>query len=405
MNSVTRNIQAVFSRYKVLALLLSIVLIWTFFGYFSQQAFGNDDGLYFRPSDWPGFEPWSGVFLSARNFSNLLRQMAITGMLATGMVFVIIAGEIDLSVGSLLGLLGGLAAVLDVTYHVPLALNFAIVLVAGAVVGLINGYWVAYLRVPSFIVGLAGMLLFRGILEGVTHSTTISIESATFIQFGQAYLPQWVGWILGLALCALIASIGYRGRLNRQRYQLPSAPVWQDSTKLFLVVCVVVGFVYALNTYQGIPLPVLLMLAIAGFFTFVARNTVFGRRIYAVGSNLEATRLSGVNTQRVKMVLFGLMGLMCALAGLVNTARQATGSPSAGNLGELDAIASCFIGGTSMRGGSGTVVGAMVGALIMASLNNGMDMLGVDSYWQKIVKGMILLLAVWVDVASGSNER
>jgi len=405
MNPMARQIQSIFSRYKVLALLLSIVLIWTFFGYFSQDAFDADSALYFTPSQWPVFEPWSGVFLSARNFSNLLRQMAITGMLATGMVFVIIAGEIDLSVGSLLGLLGGVAAVLDVNFHLPLAINFGIVILLGLGVGLINGYWVAYLRVPSFIVGLAGMLLFRGILEGVTHSTTISIESPTFIEMGQAYVPRLVGWGLGIVLCALIAIVNYRGRISRQRYQLPIAPLWQDSSKLFLVVCVVVGIVYALNSYQGIPLPVLLMFLIAGFFTFVARKTVFGRRIYAVGSNLEATRLSGVNTQRVKMALFGVMGLMCALAGLVNTARQATGSPSAGNLGELDAIASCFIGGTSMRGGSGTVVGAMVGALIMASLNNGMDMLGVDSYWQKIVKGLILLLAVWVDVASGSNER
>jgi D-xylose transport system permease protein len=405
MQALARNIHQIFSRYKILALLLSILIIWTFFGYFSQDGFGNDKSVYFHPSLWPEFAPWDGTFLSARNFSNLLRQMSVTGMLAAGMVFVIIAGEIDLSVGSLLGLLGGMSAVLDVSFHLPLALNFTIVLGLGLVLGMFNGYWVAYLRVPSFIVGLAGMLIFRGILLGVTGGMTISIESPTFIDFGEAYLPKTAGYVLAVVLFVVLAVLSLRGRANRKRYQLAVPQMWQDVTKLVVMAAVIAGFVGALNAYQGIPLPVLLMLVILGVFTFIARNTVFGRRIYAVGSNLEATRLSGVNTKLIKLALFGLMGLMCAMAGLTNTARQATGSPSAGNMGELDAIASCFIGGTSMRGGAGTVLGAVIGALIMASLDNGMSMLSVESYWQMIVKGSILLLAVWIDVMSGSSER
>lgn len=377
-----RSLQQVFSRYKILALLIAIALIWSFFAWQSE-----------------------GAFLTARNLSNLLRQMAITAMLASGMVFVIIAGEIDLSVGSMLGLLGGVAAVLDVSFHLPFGLNLAIVLTLGLLLGLFNGYWVAYLRVPSFIVGLAGMLVFRGILLAVTDGSTIAVESETFIGFGQAYLPISVGNVLAVLLFVMLVVLTLRARASRVRYQLAVPPLWQELGKLAAIAIIIAGFVTVLNSYEGIPVPVLIMLIILGAFSFMARNTVFGRRIYAVGSNLEATRLSGVNTRLVKMALFGLMGLMCALAGLTNTARLAAGSPSAGNMGELDAIASCFIGGTSMRGGSGTILGAIIGALIMASLDNGMSMLSVESYWQMIVKGSILLLAVWIDVVSGSSER
>ena len=165
----------------------------------------------------------------------------------------------------------------------------------------------------------------------------------------------------------------------------------------------IAAVIAALDHYQGVPLPVLILFAFLGIFTLVSNRTVFGRRVYAVGGNLEATRLSGVNVQMVKLLIFGLMGLMCAFAGIITTARLAAGSPSAGTSAELDAIASCFIGGTSMRGGSGTVFGALIGALIMASLDNGMSMLGVEAFWQMIVKGAILLLAVWIDIATGND--
>jgi D-xylose transport system permease protein len=380
--SILRDIQQIFSRYKILALLIAIALIWAFFTWQSD-----------------------GAFLTARNLSNLLRQMAITAMLACGMVFVIISGEIDLSVGSMLGLLGGVAAVLDVSFHLPFWLNLPVVLLLGLLLGLFNGYWIAYLRVPSFIVGLAGMLVFRGILLAVTDGSTIAVESESFVDFGQAYLPLTAGYVLSVLLFAVMVVLNLRSRANRKRYQLAVAPWWQEGAKLAAIGIIIAGFVTLLSSYEGIPLPVLLMLVLLGAFSFMARSTVFGRRIYAVGSNLEATRLSGVNTRLVKMSLFGLMGLMCALAGLTNTARLAAGSPSAGNMGELDAIASCFIGGTSMRGGSGTVLGAIIGALIMASLDNGMSMMSVESYWQMIVKGSILLLAVWMDVVSSTNSE
>ena len=375
------HIKGAFSRYKILALLLAIAVIWA---------------LFWQLTD--------GDFLTARNFSNLLRQMSVTGMLAAGMVFVIVSGEIDLSVGSLLGLLGGVAAILDVTYHVPLPVTVAVVLLLGVLVGMFNGFWVAYLGIPSFIVTLAGMLVFRGILLGITGGVTIAPTSASLVAVAQSYLPDLIGYALAAGVFALLAFVQVRARGRRQLHALGVPPMWLDAAKLFAAAAVIGGFVYAVDSYRGVPTPVLVLLVLLGGFTLMARRTVFGRRIYAIGGNLEATRLSGINVQRVKLLVFALMGLMAAFAGITTTARLAAGSPSAGSLQELDAIASCVIGGTSLRGGSGTVFGALIGALIMASLDNGMSMMSVDAFWQMIVKGVILLLAVWLDTATSAKR-
>jgi len=308
-------------------------------------------------------------------------------------------------VGSLLGLLGGIAAVLNVTYHLPLPLNLALVLLCGLLIGLFNGYLTAYMKIPSFIVGLGGMLAFRGILLGVTGGMTIAPVSSDLVYLGQGYLPTQFGVLLGAGLFALTVFLTWRQRSNRVTHALTVPPLWRDAVRVLAIGAVLLAFVRTLNDYDGIPVPVLLLLALLGIFSYVTTQTVFGRRVYSVGSNMEATRLSGVNVQAVKLWIFGIMGVMCALAGLVNTARLAAGSPSAGNMGELDAIAACFIGGTSMRGGSGTVYGALIGALVMASLDNGMSMLDVDTYWQMIVKGSILMLAVWVDVSTRGSRQ
>ena len=375
-------IKRLFTQYKMLALLIAVALIWGFFSYHTE-----------------------GGFISPRNLSNLMRQMAITGIVACGMSLVIIAGEIDLSVGSLLGLLGGVAALLDVTHHLPLGLNLAAVLGLGLVIGLFNGYLTAYLKIPSFIVGLGGMLAYRGVVLGVTGGATIAPVSDDLVAIGQAYLSPQLGIALGVLLLAAAVVLIWQQRRSHAAYGMPVAPLWRDGVKLAALAVVLAGFVMTFNSYEGIPLPVLLLLALLGIFSYVTTQTVFGRRVYAVGSNPEATRLSGINVQAVKLWIFGVMGLMCALAGVVNTARLAAGSPSAGTSGELDAIAACFIGGTSMRGGSGTVHGALIGALVMASLDNGMSMLDVDTYWQMIVKGLILTLAVWVDVSTRAARR
>lgn len=376
------NIKQLFSQYKMLALGIAIALIWAFF--------------YTRTE---------GGFVSPRNLSNLLRQMSVTGILACGMVLVIIAGEIDLSVGSLLGLLGGVAAVLDVSQHLPLALNLVLVLACGLLLGLFNGYLTAYRGIPSFIVGLGGMLTYRGVLLGVTGGITVAPVSNGLVQLGQAYLPAAAGVALGWALFALAGVLAWHQRAGRALHGLAQPPLWRDAARVLLTGALLFVFVRTLNGYEGIPLPVLLLLALLGGFTYMTTQTVFGRRIYAVGSNMEATRLSGIDVRAVKLWIFGIMGLMCALAGLINTGRLAAGSPSAGTFSELDAIAACFIGGTSMRGGAGTVYGALIGALVMASLDNGMSMLDVDTYWQMIVKGSILTIAVWVDVSTRTARR
>jgi D-xylose transport system permease protein len=376
------NLKQLFTRYKILALLIAIAVIWAFFSWKTE-----------------------GGFISPRNLSNLMRQMAVTGIVACGMAFVIIAGEIDLSVGSLLGLLGGVAAVLDVSHHLPLPVTIVAVSACGLALGAFNGYLTAYVGIPSFIVGLGGMLAYRGIVLGVTGGVTIAPVSPELVTVGQGYLSAPLGVGLGVLLFALACVLTWRQRASLAQHGLPVAPAWRDGVRVAAIGAVLFAFVRTLNDYEGIPLPVLLLLVLLGAFSYVATQTVFGRRVYAVGSNMEATRLSGVNVQAVKLWIFAVMGLMCALAGLVNTARLAAGSRSGGTSGELDAIAACFIGGTSMRGGSGTVYGALIGALVMASLDNGMSMLDVDTYWQMIVKGCILTLAVWVDVATRAGRR
>lgn len=376
-----QQVQQFFVRYKIAALLLAVALIWIFF------HIGTD-----------------GAFVTPRNIANLLRQMSITGLLACGMVFIIIAGEIDLSVGSLLGLLGGVVAIFTVNMQWGTAMSICVTLLVGLVVGMFNGFWVTKMRVPSFIVGLGGMLAFRGILLGVTHSATIAPVPDDLIYLGQGLVPIGLSRILGGVIFLTLLGITMRRRLRRGKLDLKQTPLWMDVVKLVLIGLVIVGFLRMLNDAGGVPVPVMILLAALAIFSYIASQTVFGRHIYAVGGNMEATRLSGVNVSRVKLVVFALMGLMAAFAGIINTARLAAGSPSAGTNGELDAIAACFIGGTSMRGGSGTVHGALIGALVMASLDNGMSLMDVDTFWQMIVKGSILVLAVWVDVLSGSNR-
>jgi D-xylose transport system permease protein len=376
-----QQVQQFFVRYKIAALLLAVAVIWVFF------HIGTD-----------------GSFVTPRNMANLLRQMSITGMLACGMVFIIIAGEIDLSVGSLLGLLGGVVAILTVNMQWGTWTAIAAVLVLGAAIGAFNGLLVTRLRIPSFIVGLGGMLAFRGALLGVTHSSTITPVPDNLIYLAQGLVPIGLSRVLGALIFLALVVLAVLRRRRRNKLSLKQIPLWADVARLVLIGVVIAVFLRMLNDAGGVPVPVMILLALLAIFSYIATQTVFGRHIYAVGGNMEATRLSGVNVGRVKLAVFAMMGLMAAFAGIITTARVAAGSPSSGTNGELDAISACFIGGTSMRGGSGTVYGALVGALMMASLDNGMSMMDVDTFWQMIVKGCILVLAVWVDVLSGSNR-
>jgi D-xylose transport system permease protein len=377
-----QQIQQLFVRYKILALLIAVAIIWVFFHVKTDAS-----------------------FITPGNLSNLFRQMAITGMLACGMVFIIIAGEIDLSIGSQLGLLGGVVAILTVNMGWGTWPSIFAVLALGLVIGAFNGFVVTKMRVPSFIVGLGGMLAFRGIVLYITGSSTIAPAPDDLIALGQGFVPPrlsvWIGAIIFLAMIGLTV----RRRVRRSKLGLQQGALWIDIARIVAIGAFIFGFVRMLNDANGIPIPVMILLGLLAVFTYVSTQTVFGRHIYAVGGNMEATRLSGVNVARVKLVVFALMGLMCAFAGIITVARTGSGSPSAGTGGELDAISACFIGGTSMRGGSGTVYGALIGALVMASLDSGMQLMDVDNSWQMIIKGVILVLAVWIDVISGSNRN
>ncbi|MDO6354728.1 sugar ABC transporter permease [Caloramator sp. CAR-1] len=345
-----------------------------------------------------------GDFLTARNISNLLRQMAVTGILATGMVFVIIAGQIDLSVGSMLGLLGGIAAILNVWHNINGILTILITLVIGILLGIWNGFWVAYKKVPAFIVTLAGMLIFRGALIGITKGSTIAPLTSEFKFIGQAYLTKSVGIIIGILFALLLILQTLKERKEKIQNNIPVPKMTTEIMNMLFLIVFIAILVLVLNKYQGIPVPVFIMFIIAIIFNFIAKKTVFGRRVYALGGNSEAARLSGINVDKLTMILFAINGLLAAIGGILLTSRLNAASVAAGQNAELDAIASCVIGGASLMGGVGTVSGALIGALVMASIDNGMSMLNTQPFWQYVVKGLILLIAVWIDMESKNKN-
>ncbi|CUH94670.1 Xylose transport system permease protein XylH [Propionispora sp. 2/2-37] len=347
----------------------------------------------------------SGDFLTPRNLSNLFRQMSITGILAIGMVFIIIAGHIDLSVGSLMGLLGGVAAVLNVWYRVDGMVTVALTLVLGLMIGIFNGWLIAYKKIPAFIVTLGGMLVFRGILVGMTKGTTVASLDSKLRFIGNAYLIDEIGIMLGLAAIAILVYHSFSGRKLQTQYGLAVPPASAEIVKIAFAAVLVGLFIMILNSYQGFPVPVLILAITAVVFVYVLNKTVFGRRVYAIGGNAEAAKLSGINVEKMTLSIFALNGLLVSIAGVLLCSRLNAASVAAGQNAEMDAIAACVIGGASLMGGIGSVGGAIVGALVMASLDNGMSMLNIETFWQFIVKGSILVLAVWVDIATKNKSK
>jgi len=326
-----------------------------------------------------------GTFLLPRNLSQLARQMSVTSILAVGMVMVIVAGQIDLSVGALAGLLGAISAMAFVDKGWPLWASVLATLSLGAVIGLLQGNLVAWLHIPPFIVTLGGMLVFQGTLLGITGGVSIS-PTRPYLVIGQSYLPSAVGWAFAGVLCVwlLVSAVRAKGVARWRGVGLAGMAL---------------AFTGVMNAYEGIPLPVLLVVVLAGFFSGVTNHTPFGRHLYAIGGNREAAFYSGIRIERHILGVFTLMGVLCGAAGVVLTARVGSATSDAGRMMELDAIAAAVIGGTSLLGGQGTVWGALLGALVMASLDNGMGLLNTESFWQPIIKGSILILAVGVDMA------
>jgi D-xylose transport system permease protein len=346
------------------------------------------------------------IFLSPRNFSNLMRQASVTGVLAVGMLMVIVAGQIDLSVGSLVGLAGGAAAIMQGWYGWGLAPSLATGIAVGLAIGALQGALTAYLNIPAFIVTLGGLLAWRGVILGWSKGETIPIGIQSFKMIGQDYVAPVVGWALAVASIAAVAWVNVRKNSARRRYGLGASNALATALRILVPSLVIVWFVWMMNSYEiapgrfaGIPIPVFILLAVALTGAFLTQHTTFGRYLYAIGGNPDAARLSGISIRRHILTVFCLMGALAGVAAIILTARVGSGSPDAGVLLELDAIAACVIGGTSLMGGRGTVFGALLGALIMASLDNGMSLKNVEPYTQQIVKGAILVAAVGLDMA------
>jgi D-xylose transport system permease protein len=366
------------SALRAYTMLLALIVIWLFFQWATIDQ----------------YHPY-GLFLGAINFSKLLQQMAVTGVLAVGMLMVIVCGNIDLSVGAVVGLAGGIAAM---TQGRGLFTCLALAVVVGLVIGAVQGSLVAYLNIPSFIVTLGGLQAWRGVILKLTKGATVPVELSAFRSLGRDFVDPRIGFGLAAVGIAALAWTNIRRNRARRRHGLPALSLAATVTRIVVPSVGIVAFIFLMNKAGGVPIPVIFLLAVALAGAFLAANTTFGRYLYAIGGNPDAARLSGINLKRYILAAFCLMGALAGLASLLHTARVGSASPDAGTLMELDAIASCVIGGTSLMGGRGTVFGAVLGALILASLDNGMSLLNVENWAQYVVKGGVLVAAVGFDM-------
>ncbi|MCI6797356.1 MAG: sugar ABC transporter permease [Succinatimonas sp.] len=353
-----------------------------------------------------------GSMFSPQNFTNIILQNSYVIILAIGMLFCIICmGNIDLSVGSIVCLIGAIAGNLIVNMELNVYMSIALCLLAGILIGAWHGFWIAYIRIPAFIVTLAGMMLFRGVALLVLNGLTISPFPPEYLQYFTSYIPGKRADAFGLTvavtavicICYLVAVIYSRVSKIKKGYQVEE--LGSLIFKVILVEFALIGSGLLLANNRGIPVVLVLLAVIVLVYSFFANETTTGRRVYALGGNEKAARLSGVNTDRLLFLAYVNMGFLSAVAALVCVARFNSAAPTAGNGYELDAIGSCFIGGASAYGGVGTVGGAVIGAIFMGVLNNGMSILGIDANWQRTVKGAVLLLAVVVDVLSKKRGR
>ncbi|MFJ8824722.1 multiple monosaccharide ABC transporter permease [Streptomyces sp. NPDC102467] len=353
------------------------------------------------------FAVWTdGDLLLPRNVSNLVLQNSYILILAIGMMLVIIAGHIDLSVGSLTAFTGAFAAVLTVQHGMAWPLALVLCLAVGAVAGSLQGFMIAYLGIPSFIVTLAGMLLFRGLTEILLKGQTLGPFPEGMGKMGNGFLPEVgpntnyhnITLLLGLALIVFVVMQEVRDRGRQKEFALEVPPRNLFLLKLVAIIAAILTVTMLLASYEGAPIVLLILGVLVVGYGYVMRNSIFGRHIYAIGGNLPAAKLSGVKDKKVTFAVFLNMGVLAALAGLVVAARLNAASPKAGLNFELEAIASSFIGGASMSGGVGTVLGAIIGGLVLGVLNNGMNLLSVGTDWQQVIKGLALLAAVGFDV-------
>lgn len=352
-----------------------------------------------------------GILLKPLNVTNLILQNSYILVLAIGMVLVIITGHIDLSVGSVAAFIGALSAIMMVDMQMNPVLAVILSLLMGALVGAWQGFWVAYIKIPAFIVTLAGMLLFRGLTMIVLNGQSIAPFPKTFQKISSGFIPDIFSGsslnvltlVIGVILSVLVVYQEYRSRKITLKYGFEQSPVWISVGKAAALVIVINLFTYVIAQYNGIPNILVILLVLIAIYSFVMNHMTMGRHIYALGGNEKAASLSGVKTKRVTFWVFVNMGVLAALSGLVFAARLNSATPKAGTNFELDAIAACFIGGASASGGIGTVVGAIIGGLVMGVMNNGMSLVGLGVDWQQGIKGLVLLLAVGFDIYNKSK--
>ena len=361
-----------------------------------------------------------GIFLTPRNLYNLSIQTCVTAIMACGMVYLIVARQIDLSVGSQMAFTGMLIAFVQVRWlgpETPFAwlVSIAVGVAGGALLGVFQGWWVAYRGLPAFLVTLAGYLMFRGAAFLVADGQTLAPLSTTYQRIGGGVQgsigPMW-SWILCAFACAWVIGQALHARRSRARYNAAMAPAWADAFRTLVACAALIGFVAVMNAYpdptsateggtpegKGIGIPVLILVLVAVKLTIVAQRTRFGRHVFAYGGNPEAAFLSGLPVKRVILALFVMMGALSAIAAVITTSRLDSGTHSIGQMAELYVIAATVIGGTSFSGGVGTIPGAIVGALLIQSLDNGMVLMDVSSAERQIFIGLILIAAVWLDV-------
>lgn len=350
----------------------------------------------------------NGILLTPLNITNIIMQNSYIIIMAIGMMIVIITGQIDLSVGSVAAFIGAMAGVFLVNLDLPIIVSIVLCLIIGAAIGAWQGFWVAYFNIPAFIVTLAGMLIFRGLTLVVLQGQTIAPFPNEFRSISSSFLPDIFGGeslnlltiVIGILLTIIYISIEFKHRKTNKKYDIVNTSNPLFLAKLIALAIVINLSTYMLALYAGTPYVLIILFVLIIGYTYVMNNTVLGRHVYAVGGNENAAKLSGVKTKKIKFLAFVNMGIMAALAGIIFAGRLNAATPQAGNLFELDAIAAAVIGGASMTGGVGKVFGAVIGALVMGVLNNGMSLMGIGIDWQQAIKGLVLLAAVAFDVLS-----
>ncbi|EKQ50932.1 MULTISPECIES: multiple monosaccharide ABC transporter permease [unclassified Clostridium] len=357
-----------------------------------------------------------GVMLKPLNITNLIQQNGYELILAVGMLLVVIVGTVDLAVGSVCAFLGAIAGVLMVNKGMNSVVSVIITLLIGVAVGAIQGYWISYRAIPGFVVTLAGQLIFRGFAMIILNGKTIAPFPNEFANLGSGFIPplfylkvgsvDLVGSsiIAGVVFSLALILFNIQGRKKLQKYNFKVESQTMFLAKNIICVAIIMAATFILGSYKGIPNILIIAGVLIAIYSFITNKTVFGRQVYAVGGNRKAAALSGVNVEKITFIVFVNMGLMAALAGLAYAARVNSAQPKAGINFELDALAACYIGGASTAGGTGRILGAVVGGLVMGVLNNGMSLLGVDNNWQQAIKGFVLLFAVVFDLYSKKKK-